>query len=179
MRPVTKFCFVFGRGTWAGASGLHQGRPRWATSPAFRQQHRPCCAHAPQAASGLVTLRKASACSKPAVERFYTEFARCACLPSQRSFHSAPIFRLLLKVAVNGTHQCDSNNFCGASSSNNKLTPTDNEGSVRQLGNAGGNIVDCRCSCHAGTPFTGKERGPPPHTLLCFDRPLDALLPTP
>ena len=27
--------------------------------------------------------------------------------------------------------------------------PTDNEGSVRQLGNAGGNIVDCRCSCQA------------------------------
>ena len=28
---------------------------------------------------------------------------------SQRSLHNAPIFRLLLKVAVNGTHQCD---FC-------------------------------------------------------------------
>ena len=27
---------------------------------------------------------------------------------SQRSLHNAPIFRLLLKVAVNGTHQCDS-----------------------------------------------------------------------
>ena len=27
--------------------------------------------------------------------------------PSQRSLHNAPIFRLLLKVAVNGTHQCD------------------------------------------------------------------------
>ena len=26
---------------------------------------------------------------------------------SQRSLHNAPIFRLLLKVAVNGTHQCD------------------------------------------------------------------------
>ena len=50
----TKVCFVFGRGTWAGASGLHQGRPRWAASPAFRQQHRPCCARAPQAASGLI-----------------------------------------------------------------------------------------------------------------------------
>ena len=33
---------------------------------------------------------------------------------SQRSLHNAPIFRLLLKVAVNGTHQCDFNNFCGA-----------------------------------------------------------------
>ena len=34
--------------------------------------------------------------------------------PSQRSLHNAPIFRLLLKVAVNGTHQCDFHNFCGA-----------------------------------------------------------------
>ena len=33
---------------------------------------------------------------------------------SQRSLHNAPIFRLLLKVAVNGTHQCDLSNFCGA-----------------------------------------------------------------
>jgi hypothetical protein len=33
---------------------------------------------------------------------------------SQCSLHSAPIFRLLLKVAVNGTHQCESLNFCGA-----------------------------------------------------------------
>ena len=33
---------------------------------------------------------------------------------SQRSLHYAPIFRLLLKVAVKGTHQCDFNNFCGA-----------------------------------------------------------------
>ena len=30
---------------------------------------------------------------------------------SQRSLHNAPIFRLLLKVAVNGTHQCDFPNF--------------------------------------------------------------------
>ena len=33
---------------------------------------------------------------------------------SQCSLHNAPIFRLLLKVAVNGTHQCESLNFCGA-----------------------------------------------------------------
>ena len=32
---------------------------------------------------------------------------------SQCSLHNAPIFRLLLKVAVNGTHQCDFSNFCG------------------------------------------------------------------
>ena len=36
---------------------------------------------------------------------------------SQRSLHNAPIFRLLLKVAVNGTHQCDFLNFCGGSGS--------------------------------------------------------------
>ena len=36
---------------------------------------------------------------------------------SQRSLQSEPIFRLLLKVAVNGTHQCDSLNFCGKSAS--------------------------------------------------------------
>ena len=34
---------------------------------------------------------------------------------SQRSLHTEPIFRLLLKVAVNGAHQCDFYNFCGAS----------------------------------------------------------------
>ena len=32
---------------------------------------------------------------------------------SQRSLHNAPIFRLLLKVAVKGTHQCDFQNFWG------------------------------------------------------------------
>ena len=37
---------------------------------------------------------------------------------SQRSLHSAPIFRLVLKVAGNGTHQRDSHNFWGALSSN-------------------------------------------------------------
>ena len=30
---------------------------------------------------------------------------------SQRSRHNAPIFRLLLKVAVKGTHQCDFTNL--------------------------------------------------------------------
>ena len=38
---------------------------------------------------------------------------------SQRSLHNAPIFRLLLKVAVKGTHQCDFTNFCGAYGPNN------------------------------------------------------------
>ena len=34
-------------------------------------------------------------------------------LASQRSLHNAPIFRLLLKVAVKGTHQCDLQFFGG------------------------------------------------------------------
>ena len=34
---------------------------------------------------------------------------------SQRSLQDAPIFRLLLKVAVKGTHQCDFLNFWGSS----------------------------------------------------------------
>ena len=33
---------------------------------------------------------------------------------SQRSLQDAPIFRLLLKVAVKGTHQCDFFNFWGS-----------------------------------------------------------------
>ena len=41
----------------------------------------------------------------------------CQGVSSQRSLHNAPIFRLLLKVAVYGTHQCDFSNFCGAWSS--------------------------------------------------------------
>ena len=41
----------------------------------------------------------------------------CHGVVSQRSLHNAPIFRLLLKVAVNGTHQCDFLNFCGGSGS--------------------------------------------------------------
>ena len=37
----------------------------------------------------------------------------CHEVSSQRSLHNAPIFRLLVKVTVNGTHQCDYANFCG------------------------------------------------------------------
>ena len=33
---------------------------------------------------------------------------------SQRSLQDAPVFRLLLKVAVKGTHQCDFFNFWGS-----------------------------------------------------------------
>ena len=50
--------------------------------------------------------------------------------PSQRSLQNAPIFRLLLKVAVNGTHQCDCPNFCGASAS------------IDQIGNVGWRAID-------------------------------------
>ena len=41
-------------------------------------------------------------------------------LPSQHSLHLAPIFRLLLKVAVKGMHQCDLSNFCRDSVPNKK-----------------------------------------------------------
>ena len=44
---------------------------------------------------------------------FTTGTGHLLCCSSQRSLHNAPIFRLLLKVAVNGTHQCDFLNFCG------------------------------------------------------------------
>ena len=47
--------------------------------------------------SPLVTCGPAPSASQPSA--------------SQRSLHNAPIFRLLLKVAVNGTHQCDFLNF--------------------------------------------------------------------
>ena len=43
-------------------------------------------------------------------------------LPSQHSLHLAPIFRLLLKVAVKGMHQCDLSNFCRDSVPNNQLS---------------------------------------------------------
>ena len=43
---------------------------------------------------------------------------------SQRSLHNAPIFRLLLKVAVNGTHQCDFPNFCGQQCPTDKRQPS-------------------------------------------------------
>ena len=42
-----------------------------------------------------------------------THVPRSPFVSSQRSVHDASIFRLLLKVAVNGTHQCDFLNFCG------------------------------------------------------------------
>ena len=39
-------------------------------------------------------------------------------------FIRAPIFRLLLKVAVNGTHQCDFLNFCGGLGSQHAIRAT-------------------------------------------------------
>ena len=68
--------------------------PRWPHATAFEpaRQGRPCS-----------TSRGAS----------YLRTQPCQIPVSQRSLHNAPIFRLLLKVAVNGTHQCDFPNFCG------------------------------------------------------------------
>ena len=56
-------------------------------------------------------VRTSPACVGPSTRWPWTYLA------SQRSLHNAPIFRLLLKVAVNGTHQCDFLNFCGGSGS--------------------------------------------------------------
>ena len=44
---------------------------------------------------------------------YILQYSQFLFFTSQRSLHNAPIFRLLLKVAVNGTHQCDFINFCG------------------------------------------------------------------
>ena len=53
------------------------------------------------------------------VFKLYWLPANCVGGVSQRSLHNEPIFRLLLKVAVKGTQQCDLPNFCGASCPNN------------------------------------------------------------
>ena len=76
-------------------------KPTVIFSRSLRSRGNPCC---PTAALLLLCLKQ-HAWAAPAQL-------------SQRSLHSAPIFRLLLKVAVNGTHQCDFHNFCGASCSN-------------------------------------------------------------
>jgi hypothetical protein len=76
---------------------LHMHCPRWALDPC-RQPLEGSHTH-PQ---GI-----------PGVERRSAHALSARSLPSQRSLHNAPIFRLLLKVAVNGTHQCDCRNFCG------------------------------------------------------------------
>ena len=67
-------------------------------------------------------------------------------ISSQHSLRSAPIFRLLLKIAVNGTHQCDFHNFCGALRSNCCLHETGvvKWGSERQLkARAKGKVKGC------------------------------------
>ena len=51
---------------------------------------------------------------------------RSATSASQRSLHNEPIFRLLLKVAVKGTQQCEFHNFCGASRPNNNRVAASN-----------------------------------------------------
>ena len=53
--------------------------------------------------------------------RFTRGFAPQCTWLSQRSLQDAPIFRLLLKVAVKGTHQCDFLNFCGSFKAPNTL----------------------------------------------------------
>ena len=57
-------------------------------------------------------------------------------LLSQRSLQDAPIFRLLLKVAVKGTHQCDFFNFWGSLG-----LPT------RPYASVGARVRACVCVC--------------------------------
>ena len=63
--------------------------------------------------------------------------------PSQRSLHNAPIFRLLLKVAVNGTHQCDCHNFCGGLGP--QQGPPSNQPDIRHLPGDASGILLRRC----------------------------------
>ena len=68
----------------------------------------------------LATPNLANALLQSLVLRARTDVRRKASLEvaafhtraSQRSLHNAPIFRFLLKVAVNGTHQCDYSILC-------------------------------------------------------------------
>ena len=62
---------------------------------------------------------------------FFTYFVEFEFELSQRSLHYAPIFRLLLKVAVKGTHQCDFINFCGAFGPQQSFAVFDMEMSTR------------------------------------------------
>ena len=77
---------------------------------------------------------------------------------SQRSLHIAPIFRLLLKVAVNGTQQCDFINFCGAF-----WAPTEGVDSFR-ITYARSLSFGCLCE-HKRGDADGRERGLAAHGL--------------
>ena len=93
--------------------------PFWVTNGFVVRAGIPC---------GRRTARNAFLCSSLTPARAHTAAgfvlasSQACCVStcaSQRSLHNAPIFRLLLKVAVNGTHQCDLFNFCGTSCPNN------------------------------------------------------------
>ena len=85
---------------------------------------------------------------------------------SQRSPQDAPIFRLLLKVAVKGTHQCDCLNFCGKPASQRESTlrlsvrawagrGADGGGRLAGRG-AGGGIAAVRWECPRGRVSSGQ-----------------------
>ena len=67
---------------------------------------------------------------------------------SQRSLHNAPIFRLLLKVAVNGTHQCDSIEFL-----RDRKIPTNTK-----VGAGDKNAASCNCMRASDTFLTQCSR---------------------
>jgi hypothetical protein len=69
-----------------------------------------------QAQGAISLLRRAGAELKVksrSIAAIICRIKQSNALISQRSLHNAPIFRLLLKVAVNGTHQCDFLEFLG------------------------------------------------------------------
>ena len=73
---------------------------------------------------------------------------RTASGASQRSLHNAPIFRLLLKVAVNGTHQCDSIEFL-----RDRKIPTNTK-----VGAGDKNAASCNCMRASDTFLTQCSR---------------------
>ena len=69
-------------------------------------------------------------------------------MASQRSLHNAPIFRLLLKVAVSGTHQCDSIEFL-----RDRKIPTNTK-----VGAGDKNAASCNCMRASDTFLTQCSR---------------------
>ena len=111
------FCGEMSPRACSGALARCTGMARRRGQRTLRGNISRCCAMV--CAAFVHTRPRARACAQ------HLQVLRCTawqdkgapsrhCPASQRSLHNAPIFRLLLKVAVNGTHQCGFFNFCGA-----------------------------------------------------------------
>ena len=111
--------------------------------------------------------------SRESVESFATRGQRHKV--SQRSLQSAPIFRLLLKVAVKGTHQCDFTNFWELSSSNTMARrvakqiqyPPRHGGSCARKGTELGAVTNDRVACES-TRQSLQESTCHTHTFSAF-----------